>query len=103
VSEYCEISVLDPGVVPQVESVTRSVYEKTLYSSSVFTFSCRVPAAPLAHVSMSKIPTIIYYDPAGNVKAVGAETLQRGLYQVEGIENWVKAEWYGFRLQVSRI
>ena len=90
------ISVLDPGVVPEVKGVTRSVYEKTLYSSSVFTFSCRFPADPHA----SKIPTIIYYDRAGNVKAVGAQAVQG---QVAGTEHWVKAEWYGSRLQASRI
>ena len=43
----------------------------------------------------SKIPTIIYYDQTGNVRAVGAEAVREGIYDLAEEENWVKAEWYG--------
>jgi hypothetical protein len=41
-----------------------------------------------------KIPTIIYYDRAGKVKAVGAEAMKEGIYEKAEDEGWVKAEWY---------
>jgi hypothetical protein len=46
------------------------------------------------HVSgVSKIPTVIYYDRSGKVRAVGAEAMKEGIYEVAEDENWVKAEW----------
>jgi hypothetical protein len=45
------------------------------------------------HISgASKIPTIIYYDPDGKVRAVGAEAMGEGIYEIAEDENWVKAE-----------
>ena len=41
----------------------------------------------------SKIPTIIYYDLGGKVRAVGAEAMQEGIYEMAEEESWVKAEW----------
>ncbi|KIM40826.1 hypothetical protein M413DRAFT_27963 [Hebeloma cylindrosporum] len=79
----CETSILDPGVVPEIKGVTR------------------FPADAHEHIShASKIPTIIYYDRAGNVKAVGAEAVQEAIYRVARSENWVKAEWYGSALNI---
>jgi hypothetical protein len=46
------------------------------------------------HISgASKIPTIIYYDLAGKVQAVGAEAMRESIYEIAEDENWVKAEW----------
>ena len=46
------------------------------------------------HISgASKIPTIIYYDLNGKVRAVGAEAMREGIYEIAEDENWVKAEW----------
>ena len=46
------------------------------------------------HISgASKIPSIIYYDRAGKVRAVGAEAMREGIYEIAEDENWVKAEW----------
>jgi hypothetical protein len=46
------------------------------------------------HISgASKIPTIIYYDLKGEVRAVGAEAMREGIYEMAEDENWVKAEW----------
>ena len=41
----------------------------------------------------SKIPAVIYYDQSGEVRAVGAEAMDEGIYLVAEDENWVKAEW----------
>jgi hypothetical protein len=42
----------------------------------------------------SKIPTILYYDQMGNIRAAGAEAMQEGLLDLIEDEGWVKAEWY---------
>ena len=46
----------------------------------------------------SKIPTVIYYDCAGNVKAVGAEAVEEGISEIAEDELWVKAEWYAISI-----
>jgi hypothetical protein len=44
--------------------------------------------------TVCKIPTIIYYDKSGKVRAVGAEAIYGGI-NLEAEENeWVKAEWF---------
>ncbi|KAF8161579.1 hypothetical protein B0H34DRAFT_701592 [Crassisporium funariophilum] len=73
-------SVLDPGQVPEIKGVTR------------------FPAHE--HISgASKIPTIIYYDRTGKVRAVGAEAMREGIYEIAEDENWVKAEWFKLHLR----
>ena len=53
---------------------------------------CRFPAQE--NISgASKIPTVIYYDLNGNVRAVGAEAMKESIYLIADDENWVKAEW----------
>ena len=55
-------------------------------------YGCRFPAQE--NISgASKIPTVIYYDLSGTVRAVGAEAMKEGIYLVADDENWVKAEW----------
>jgi len=41
----------------------------------------------------SKIPTIIYYDLKGKVRAVGAEATQDGIFEEAMEGGWFKAEW----------
>ena len=55
----------------------------------------RFPGFPVhEHISgASNIPTIIYYDLGGNVRAVGAEAMREGIYEIAEHENWMKAEW----------
>jgi hypothetical protein len=36
---------------------------------------------------------VIYYDRSGKVKAVGAEALEEGIYEIAEDKKWVKAEW----------
>ncbi|KAF9559594.1 hypothetical protein CPC08DRAFT_736124 [Agrocybe pediades] len=67
-------SILDPGQVPEIKGVTR------------------FPANE--HISgASKIPTIIYYDAQGKVRAVGAEATCEGILEQAQDGNWTKAEW----------
>lgn len=42
----------------------------------------------------SKIPTELYYDAGGNVRAVGAEAIRDGVEELATEEVWEKAEWY---------
>ncbi|KAG5636036.1 hypothetical protein H0H81_009309 [Sphagnurus paluster] len=40
-----------------------------------------------------KIPTIVYYDQDGKVRAAGAEAIRESLRDVIEDEGWIKAEW----------
>ena len=58
----------------------------------IFFYGCRFPAHE--HISgASKIPTVIYYDRNGKVKAVGAEAMKEGISEEAQDEQWVKTEW----------
>jgi hypothetical protein len=47
------------------------------------------------HISgASKIPSIIYYDRSGKVRAVGAEATTEAACELAEEEHWVKSEWY---------
>jgi len=53
-------------------------------------------------VPKAKIPTVIYYDRAGKVRAVGAEAMKDGIFETAEEEDWIKAEWYIlFNLQLT--
>jgi len=70
---------LDPGVVPKICSVTKFPGQTVMGSS--------------------KIPTVIYYDQAGNLKCAGAETtLAENIADAED-EEWNKVEWFKLRLR----
>lgn len=49
----------------------------------------------------SKIPSIIYYDQQGKVRAVGAEAVREGIEEEAEDGNWVKAEWYALSTSIS--
>jgi len=42
----------------------------------------------------SKIPSILHYDPQGNVRAMGAEALQEQIIEEAEDQGWVKLERY---------
>ncbi|KAF8901908.1 hypothetical protein CPB84DRAFT_1708063 [Gymnopilus junonius] len=73
-------SILDPGRVPAIKGVTR------------------YPAQELIS-GASKIPTIIYYDLAGKVRAVGAEATREGIYEEAEDGEWFKSEWFKLHLR----
>ncbi|KAG1734631.1 hypothetical protein EDB19DRAFT_1896424 [Suillus lakei] len=68
---YC---ILDPGEVPKIEPVTR--YPAQEHSGG-----------------NSKIPSILYYDPNGIVRAIGAEARQEHIIERAEEEGWMKLEW----------
>lgn len=41
----------------------------------------------------SKIPTILYYDKAGKIRAAGAEATRDGFDIMARENGWMKAEW----------
>lgn len=47
----------------------------------------------------AKIPSILFYDQTGMVRAVGAEALQESVIVQAEEEEWVKSEWYEYNLQ----
>ncbi|CAA7260321.1 unnamed protein product [Cyclocybe aegerita] len=69
-------SILDPGRSPEIRGVTRFPGQHESYNGS------------------SKIPTIIYYDKNGKVRAVGAEAVTESMLVAAEEECWFKAEWF---------
>jgi hypothetical protein len=56
-------------------------------------FSSRFPAQD--HVGGdSKIPSILYYNQDGELRAVGAEALQENVIEQAEEEGWTKSEWF---------
>ncbi|KAG5651585.1 hypothetical protein H0H81_008139 [Sphagnurus paluster] len=73
-------SILNPGEVPQIKGVTRFPAQEKVGGSS-------------------KIPTILYYDRDGNVRAVGAESMRESLRDTIEEEGWVKVEWFKLHMR----
>ncbi|CAA7260294.1 unnamed protein product [Cyclocybe aegerita] len=73
-------SILDPGVIPQIWGVTRYPAQEQVGADS-------------------KIPSVIYYDRQGKVKAVGAEAIREGVEELAEDEGWIKAEWFKLHLR----
>ncbi|PBK82153.1 hypothetical protein ARMGADRAFT_1019748 [Armillaria gallica] len=72
-------SVLDPGNIPEIKGVTRFPSQEHVGSDA-------------------KIPTIIYYDQEGKVRAAGAEALKQNIIEQAEDEGWVK--YLGFKLHL---
>ncbi|KAF7362770.1 hypothetical protein MVEN_00626700 [Mycena venus] len=76
---YC---LLEPNRIPEILPVTR------------------FPAQD--HVGGdSKVPSVVYYDRSGRVRACGAEALQESVVEQAGQERWEKAEWFKLHLRPS--
>ncbi|KAF5317127.1 hypothetical protein D9611_003509 [Ephemerocybe angulata] len=73
-------SVLDPGHPPKIQGVTRFPAQEQVAGSS-------------------KIPTVLYYDAEGTVRAIGAEALSEGIYEQAEDEGWFKVEWFKLHLR----
>ncbi|KAH6884053.1 hypothetical protein BKA70DRAFT_1205726 [Coprinopsis sp. MPI-PUGE-AT-0042] len=73
-------SVMDPGQVPEIRPVTR-------YPGQ-------------GHVGADcKIPTEIYYDAGGNIRAIGAEASTEGIDSTAEDEGWTKAKWFKMHMR----
>ena len=91
-------SILDPGQCPSIQAVTRHAHPfpcdgQTNLKNTISTF--RFPAQEII-AGASKVPSIIYYDNKGRVKAIGAEAIKDGIQEAAIEGEWYKAEWYTF-------
>ncbi|KAG2049397.1 hypothetical protein BDR06DRAFT_961567 [Suillus hirtellus] len=78
---YC---MLDPGEVPVIRGVARYPAQEHVGGDS-------------------KIPSILYYDLQGNVRAVGAEALQEHIIEQAEDEGWVKLVWWKLHLRAKHL
>ncbi|KAF9234838.1 hypothetical protein BU15DRAFT_78672 [Melanogaster broomeanus] len=78
---YC---ILDPGEVPKILGVSRYPAQEHIGGDN-------------------KIPSILYYDQQGVVRAVGAETSQPHIIEQAEDENWVKLEWWKLHLRTKHL
>jgi molecular chaperone DnaK (HSP70) len=88
---YC---LLDPGEVPVIRGVSRSVITRSV--CILLISSHRYPGQDQVSGD-SKIPSIIYYDLQGEIRAVGAEALQEHIIEQAKDMGWVKLEWCVYR------
>ena len=90
---YC---IRERRTIPEILGVTRQAFIFDLYRS-LFT-GHRFPGQELV-CGDAKVPSILYYDRSGNVKAAGAEVLNESITEVALTEGWTKAE----RLVLCRV
>jgi hypothetical protein len=88
-------AILDPGQVPEIQGVTRyRLYFSIRVDLLIIVLDCdRFPAQAKVGGDC-KIPSIIYYDQQGNVRAVGAETMDEAFLEKAEDEGFIKVEWY---------
>ncbi|KAI0044928.1 hypothetical protein FA95DRAFT_1583585 [Auriscalpium vulgare] len=75
-------AILEPGEIPKIHGVTRFPGQEHVAGNS-------------------KIPTIMYYDRAGNMQAAGAEAEGAAIIDLALDEHWTKAELFKLRLRPS--
>ncbi|KAF9047811.1 hypothetical protein BJ165DRAFT_1468259 [Panaeolus papilionaceus] len=73
-------AILDPGHVPEIRGVTQFPGQENVGGDC-------------------KIPSILYYDSAGIMKAAGAEARDEGIEEQAADEGWFKAEWFKLHLR----
>ncbi|KAN0094933.1 hypothetical protein V8E55_003220 [Tylopilus felleus] len=83
---YC---ILERGQVPEIHGVRR---QALLFLGILF------PAQALVNGD-AKVPSLLYYDKSGNVKAVGAEVLTEHVIEAALTEEWTRAEWWKLHLR----
>ncbi|KAJ8095970.1 hypothetical protein PM082_015191 [Marasmius tenuissimus] len=73
-------SILDPGVIPEIRPVTRYPDQEHVGGDA-------------------KIPSIVYYDRQGHVRAVGAEALQEHIQEEAEQDGWFLSKWFKLHLK----
>ncbi|KAF8638104.1 hypothetical protein AX17_002444 [Amanita inopinata Kibby_2008] len=73
-------AVLDPGFIPEIHGVTRFPAQQKVGGDS-------------------KIPTILFYDQAGLLRAVGAEATQDSFLEEADDMEYIKVEWFKLHLR----
>lgn len=84
-------TLLDPGQVPQISSVTRYVLPLTSVTArNSSKTSLRFPGQTL---TSSKIPSTIWYDASGQARAFGAEATLLETLDAADAEGWTRLDW----------
>ncbi|KAI6123788.1 hypothetical protein EDD16DRAFT_608175 [Pisolithus croceorrhizus] len=78
---YC---IVDPGEVPVIRGVSKFPAQEHVGGSN-------------------KIPSTMYYDKGGRVRAVGAETEQPHIIEKARKEEWVRLEWWKLHLRSKHL
>ncbi|KAI9569174.1 hypothetical protein HD554DRAFT_2254112 [Boletus coccyginus] len=78
---YC---ILEKGQVPEVLGVTR------------------FPEQPLV-AGDARVPSLLYYDESGNVRAAGAEVNTESVIETALNKRWTKAEWWKLHLRPKHL
>jgi len=89
-------SVLYPDQIPDIGSVTRYLL------SPKVRFSVLIPRSfpgDQRTAGTARVPTLIYYDQTGKVRAVGAEAMREGIHEQAEEEQWIKSEWCAYMQQ----
>jgi hypothetical protein len=85
-------AILEPGEVPKIHGVTR--YAFTLVFRLRWITHARFASFPgQEHVAgNSKIPSVMFYDKSGNMRAAGAEAESASILSQAEDEGWTKIE-----------
>ncbi|KAG8957671.1 hypothetical protein FRC03_009916 [Tulasnella sp. 419] len=51
------------------------------------------------HIQVPKVPTVLYYDNTGKLRAAGGQTLDRGTIAQAVREQWTRVEWFKLLLR----
>lgn len=87
---YC---VLNPGKVPVIRNVNRCGHaSKSFVCFANLTRFSRFPHQHLAD-RIEKVPSAIYYDQDGRLRAIGAEILDPDTNTEAADEGWIKVAW----------
>ncbi|KAF8415387.1 hypothetical protein L210DRAFT_3657556 [Boletus edulis BED1] len=78
---YC---ILDPGEIPKIHGVSRFPGQESTGGDS-------------------RIPSIMYYDQAGSLRAVGTETQQKDIVELAASERWTRLEWWKLYLRATHL
>ncbi|KIJ11257.1 hypothetical protein PAXINDRAFT_15797 [Paxillus involutus ATCC 200175] len=78
---YC---ILDPGEIPQIHGVSKYPGQEDVGGNN-------------------KIPSIVYYDKQGSLRAVGAETQQQHIIELAANEQWTRLEWWKLYLRAKHL
>lgn len=90
---YFGISILDPGREPEVKPVTKYAFMSYhALNNTNEKIWLRFPGGA-AVGGNTKVPTVIYYDPAGSPCVIGEETQREGIDMLAEESKWIKAEW----------
>ncbi|KAF8675525.1 hypothetical protein AX14_005094, partial [Amanita brunnescens Koide BX004] len=73
-------AVLDPGLVPEIHGVTRFPAQQKVGGDS-------------------KIPTIVYYDKEGALRAIGAEATEDEFLEEADQNEYTRVEWFKLHLR----